>query len=59
MCIIINIIYGPIKFQRDLVINLVAITIDNVTWILVTSTYRRVVCKMFFVSLDDSDHFVV
>ena len=28
-------------------------------YILVTSTYRRIVFKMFIVSLDDSDHVTV
>ena len=46
-------------------INLVAITMDavcvgSVIIILVRSTtYRRIVFKMFFVSLDDSDHVTV
>ena len=46
-------------------INLVAITMDavcvgSVIIILVRSTtYRRIVFKMFFVSLDDSDHVAV
>ena len=44
-------------------INLVAITVDTV-WvesvilILVTSTYRRIVCKMFFLSLRDNSDYV-
>ena len=43
----------PIRFHRDLVINLVAIPVDTVCvgsliLILVTSTYTRIVRKMFF-----------
>ena len=46
----------PIRFHRDLVINLVASPVDTVCvgsliLILVTSAYRRIVRKMFFLSL--------
>ena len=64
MCIRDRLYTAPIRFQYDLVINLVAITMDtlsvgSVIVILVTSTYRRIVFKMFIVSLDDSDHVTV
>ena len=52
------------RFHRDLVINLVAATVDTVCvgsiiLVLVTSKYRRTVCKVFFfVALHDNSDYV-
>ena len=65
-CISIIVIFVPAYkiSDRDLVINLVATTVDTVCvgsiiLILVTSTYRRIVCKMFFFTLCTTDYVAV